>query len=121
MPKTLTEIQKEIYVFINERNWNTEHPNELITSILIELGELAEHYQWKNEYEKYSEERKKEIGYEIVDVFVYLCRLANDTGIDITKMFEEKLPELAKKYPVGGDHKKAHDEYRKNGKNKLYD
>jgi dCTP diphosphatase len=117
----MKNIQKKVDEFCKERGWLTDGPNELITSTMIELGELAEHYQWQKEFKELDETKKREIGYEFVDVIVYLCRIANRSGIDIQDMFDEKLPKLAKKYPVGGDPKKAHEEYRKNGKNKLYE
>ena len=59
-----------------------------------------------------------------VDVFFDLFRLANNSGIDIEKYFDEKIPKLEKKFPVGQTNdeiKKAHDDYRENGKNKTYD
>jgi NTP pyrophosphatase (non-canonical NTP hydrolase) len=121
MSKSLTKIQKDIDDFCEERGWNHTHPNSLITSTLIELGELAEHYQWKNEFEEYTEDEKKEIAYEFVDVFFYLSRLANKTGINIEEAFYDKLPKLAKKFPIGKDSLEANKEYRAAGKNKLYD
>lgn len=121
MNKSLKQIQKDVDSFCEERSWNHEHPNNLITATVIELGELAEHYQWDNEFKKYSETEKKEIGYEFVDVLFYLCRLANKTGVNIEEAFYDKLPKLAKKFPVGKNTLEANKEYREKGKNKLYD
>ena len=121
MSKSIQEISEIVEKFCTERNWENKDPNQLITSTFIELGELAEHYQWKNEFQKYSEEEIEEIGFEFVDVLFYLIRLANKTGIDIEKAFDKKLPKLAKKFPVGKDPTVAHNEYRKSGKNKLYE
>jgi NTP pyrophosphatase (non-canonical NTP hydrolase) len=117
----MKKIQEDVESFCKERGWGNNDPNQLITSAMIELAELAEHYQWQSKFKDFDEKEKKEIGYEFVDVLFYLCRLANKSGVDIQKSFEDKLPKLAEKYPVGKDPKKAHEEYRKNGKNKLYE
>lgn len=102
MGKTLKEIEKDIVEVTEERNWQSNDPNQLIASILIELAELAEHYQWQNNFskiDKLSEKDRKEIGYEFVDVLFYLLRLANKSNIDIEKYFYEKLPKIrTKKY-----------------------
>jgi NTP pyrophosphatase (non-canonical NTP hydrolase) len=119
--KSLKQLGAIVDKFTKERGWEHSDPNLLISSILIELGELAEHFQWKNEFETLSETKRKEIGYEFVDVIFYLLRLANKCDIDIEKYFDEKIPKLAKKYPINCNWEKAHDHYRKTGKNKLYE
>lgn len=124
MAKTLTQLTAEIKKFAEARDWTNEDPNELLTSIYIELGELAEHYQWLKEFPEFDAAKKREIGYEFVDVLIYFLRLAQQSGIDIEQMYEEKVPKLAKKFPVGADseqYQKNKREYRKSGKNKLYE
>mgnify|MGYP002682517339 CR=1 FL=1 len=70
MKKCLNDYIQEVANFAEVRGWENEDPNELLTSTVIELGELAEHYQWQKEFKKkYTEREKKEIGYEFVDVF----------------------------------------------------
>ena len=118
---SIKDLTKEVEVFCEKRGWGNEDPNQLISSILIELGELAEHYQWQHEFKELTEKEKREIGYEYVDVLFYFLRLASNSGIDIEKYFYEKLPKLKKKFPVGKDVKEAHREYREKGKNKTYD
>lgn len=102
MAKTLQEIEKEVVRICKKRNWNNTDPNQLISSILIELAELAEHFQWQNDFSEIdhlSESEKRELGYEFVDVLFYLLRLAHRSNIDIEKYFYEKLPLIeAKKY-----------------------
>lgn len=124
MAKSLREITEIIDNFGNERGWKNDDPNQLISSILIELGELAEHYQWKNSFSKLDAAKKQELGYEFVDVVIYLFRLASKSGIDIEKYFDEKIVKLAKKFPIGlakEDYAAVKDHYRKTGKNKTYD
>ena len=122
---TIKELSDLGYKFQEDRGWKINNPNYLISSIIIELGELAEHYQWKKEFENWSEEKKKEVAFEFVDVLVYLFSLAKRSGIDdMEPYFIEKLDKLAKKWPIGTTDKEyyeKHDQYRKTGKNKTYD
>ena len=100
MPRTLKEIENEVIKVCEKRNWTNRDPNQLISSIMIELAELAEHYQWQNDFsriEKLSKKEKEEIGFEFVDVLFYLLRLAHRSGIDIEKYFYKKLPKIRKK------------------------
>lgn len=120
MSKALKDLTKEIDAFCEKRNWGNDDPNQLISSILIELGELAEHYQWSSRFQNFNDEKKTEVGYEFVDVLFYLLRLASKSGIDIEKSFNEKLPKLAKKFKPGEDWNEAHDGYRKSGKSLRY-
>ena len=118
MSKTVNQLVKDVENFCSTRDWKNDDPNQLISSILIELGELAEHYQWTSKFKDYSGEDKKEIGYEIVDVLFYLLRLAGKSGIDVEKAFSDKLQKLEAKYPVGSDWKTQHYSYRSARKNK---
>ena len=123
MSKSIQEITRQIVDFAEARGWKNENPSHLMNSIFIEMGELAEHFQWKNDFSKYknmSEDEKTQIGFEFVDVIFYLFRLAHNSGVDIEEYFDKKLPKLEEKYKIGGDYGKAHREYRKTGKNKLY-
>ena len=117
----LKELSKKGFDFQKERGWNIKDPNHLINSIIIELGELSEHYQWKNSFEKLTEVKKKEIAFEFVDVIVYLLSLSHRSGIEDLEPYFNKL---AKKWPVGTtkqEYREKHIEYRKTGKNKTYD
>ena len=102
MSKTLKEIEKDVVQVCDGRNWNNTDPNQLIASIMIELAELAEHYQWQNDFSKIDTLNKKgkdELGEEFVDVLFYLLRLSHRSGIDIEKYFYKKLPKIkTKKY-----------------------
>lgn len=119
--KSLSDLCKVVDDFCEERGWNHSDPNQLIASTLIELGELAEHYQWKKEFPKLEGDDKREVAYEFVDVLFYLIRLANNSEINLEEAFEDKLPRLAKKFPVGSKSKEQNRKYRDEGRNKLYD
>ncbi len=121
MKKSLSELTGIIETFVKERDWKGYKPNPLISSIMIELGELAEHYQWKDDFENFDEEEKLELGFEYVDVVFYLLLLASRSDIDIEKYFDLKMKKLAVKFPLGADTKTQHELYRKTGKNRRYE
>lgn len=100
MSKTLKDIENDVTQVCDDRNWSNTDPNQLIISIMIELAELAEHYQWQNGFSKIAklnDKEKTELGYEFVDVLFYLLRLAHCSEIDIEKFFYEKLPKIRNK------------------------
>lgn len=103
MSTNLESLKDKILLFREKREWKQFHnPKNLAASISIEANELMELYQWLNMEQslKYSEENKEEIGRELADIFSYLILLANDLGIDLIKVTEEKLKISEKKYPA---------------------
>jgi NTP pyrophosphatase (non-canonical NTP hydrolase) len=123
MAKSISDLSEIIKIFSEDRGWQNNDPNQLITSLIIEVGELAEHFQWKNSFEDMTTEEKEALGYEFVDVIFYLLRLAEKSGINIEEYFDKKLPKLENKFPIGQtaeDHKKVKQEYRRSGRNRLY-
>lgn len=110
--KKLTEM---IIKFRNKRNWRQFHnPKDVSLSMVLEAGEVMEHFQWKNEKEmqEHIKKHKKEIGKELADVFYWVLLMSHDLDIDIIKAIEDKMKENEMKYPV----KKAkgkHDKYDK--------
>ncbi len=121
MSKSFKEISEEVIQFCEKRNWQNANPNALISAILIELGELAENYQWDKEFKEWDSDKKEEVGFEFVDVLFYLIRLADKSGIDIEEYFYKKLPKLEKKFPIGSNSLEQNKKYRDLGKNKHYE
>lgn len=124
MGKTLKQFSEIVHNFATQRGWRNDDPNQLITSLIIEIGELSENYQWKSTFKKLSDDEKQQIGFEFVDVLFYLLQLANKSEINIEKYFDMKIKRLEEKFPLGQtteDYKKVRKVYRKTGKNKLYE
>ena len=99
MDKMLNKIKK----FRDERDWMKFHnPKDMAVSIIIEAGELLEHFQWKTNEEagSYVKKHKSEIADEIADVGLYLFELADNLNIDLLKAMSRKLEKNKKKYPV---------------------
>lgn len=102
-PKTLKELQKLAIKFRDARDWKQFHnPKDLALSIMLEAGELAEHFQWKNakEIELHIKENRQHIADEMADVLNYLLTLANDLEIDLAAAAAAKLAKNDEKYPV---------------------
>ena len=68
------------------------------------MGELLELFQWKTDEDVEAALEDKEfidaLGKEIVDVIVYLLRICDKAGIELTSVFLEKMKKNAEKYPV---------------------
>jgi len=89
-----------------------------------EVGELSEIFQWKGEVPKglpdWDEKEKEHLGEELSDVLLYLVRLSDMCGVDLSKAALRKVELNALKYPVSqckGSSKK-HTHYN-NGNNNI--
>lgn len=108
----IEELQQKVIAFRDERDWKQFHnPKDLAISLLLEAGEVLEHFQWKNEKEmkEHITKHKEAIAEEIADTFYWILLMSHDLGIDLTKAVEKKMVKNAKKYPVSkakGSHKK---------------
>lgn len=110
--RDIEKLQEMIVKFRDERDWKQFHnPKDLAISMLLEAGEVLEHFQWKTEEEQWSrvESHKQDIADELGDVFYWLLLLAHDLDIDLEKAFRDKLEKSNVKYSVEkskGSHKK---------------
>jgi hypothetical protein len=125
---TLKELIEARVKFCEARNWNDglNNSKSILLALTSELGELTDIYAWKDQYwVPKTEEEKKQAIFEMVDVFNYLGALISQIkDVDFCELYFEKMEKLAKKYPIGADdevYDKNREEYRKTGKNKLYE
>jgi NTP pyrophosphatase (non-canonical NTP hydrolase) len=53
-------------------------------ALIVEAGELAEHFQWLTQDESFNlpDDKLQDVGEELADIFVYLVRLADQLGIE---------------------------------------
>ena len=109
---TLNKLSERVLRFAKERDWEQFHaPKNLALSILIEAGELAEHFQWQTteQSEVMDEKKRHEVAMEMADVFIYLIRLAQRTDIDLLQAALDKIENNEQRYPadkVRGDSRK---------------
>ncbi|NNM61460.1 MAG: nucleotide pyrophosphohydrolase [Steroidobacteraceae bacterium] len=89
--------------FAEERDWDQFHtPKNLATAMIVEAGELLEHFQWmdRGNREDFSARQREVVSLEMADVFLYLIRLADKLGVDLIDAALRKLEVNALKYPV---------------------
>jgi len=101
--QSITDLQKMIRKFCDDRNWDQFHnPKDLSISLALEAAEVLEHFQWKNteEMAAHAKANKTDVGEELADVFYWVLLLANKLDIDLVDAFSEKMVKNEAKYPV---------------------
>lgn len=101
-PTNLQELALELRRFADERDWQQYHtPKNLAAALVVETGELLEHFQWltQDESARLSAGKKQEVAHEMADVFIYLTRLADRLDIDLLQAAGDKMILNSKKYP----------------------
>lgn len=99
----IKRLTQEIIKFRNHRNWKQFHnPKDVSLSLVLEAGEVMEHFQWKNaeEIKDYVKKNKKEISEELADVLYWVLLLSHDLNIDVEKALDKKMKINNEKYPV---------------------
>ena len=101
--KYIDELQHRLLMFARDRDWEQFHaPKNIAMALAVEAGELMEHFQWLSEAqsESLSEDKRREVGYELADVFIFTLRLAQRLGVDLPQLVEEKIAINERKYPA---------------------
>ena len=99
----IERLQEMVVKFRDERDWKQFHnPKDLAISMVLEAGEVLEHFQWKTEEEQWNriKSHKSDIADELGDVFYWLLLIAHDLNIDLEKAFTNKLAKSNEKYSV---------------------
>lgn len=93
----ISELQKKILEFRDERNWAQFHNGkDVAISLSVEASELLELFLWKQP----GEADRARLTEELADVFYGVLLLAKEYEIDLKKALLDKLDQNAKKYPV---------------------
>ncbi len=101
----IKKLTKLLVDFRDKRDWKKFHtPLNLAISLQLEVAELLEHFQWKDNNQFLKEyknpKKKEEVKKEIADIFAYLLFLAHALNIDLEEALLDKMKENEKKYPV---------------------
>jgi len=102
----MSDIKKltgKIIKFRDERDWKQFHnPKDVALSLVLEAGEVVEHFQWRNkeEIDKYIETNKADIGEELADVLYWVLLMSHDLKIDILDALDKKIKKNEDKYPL---------------------
>lgn len=100
---SIDQLRARVNQFVEERDWAQFHsPKNLAMAMIVEAGEVVEHFQWMTEEgsRKLSAEKKEQVGQELSDTLVYLLRIAEVCDIDLLEAANKKISLNAKKYPV---------------------
>lgn len=103
MTDTLLDLKERLRCFSAERDWAPYHaPKNLAMALIVEAGELVEHFQWLTEQESaaLSAQEHVEVAAEMADVLLYLVKLADKLDIDLYAAALNKIERNAEKYPA---------------------
>ena len=92
----IQRLASEIKKFADARDWEQFHtPKNLSMAVAGEAGELVAEFQWltaeQSSRSNMSSEKLKDVELEIADVAIYLIRLADVLGVDISEVVRKKL------------------------------
>lgn len=103
MADSLFDLSRQLGQFAKDREWMQFHsPKNLASALVVEAGELLEHFQWLTEAQSraLSPEKRDAVGAEVADVLLYLIQLADALGVDPIAAAQSKLKLNELKYPV---------------------
>jgi NTP pyrophosphatase (non-canonical NTP hydrolase) len=92
----INDLKSEIRAFADARDWEQFHtPKNLSMAVAGEAGELVAEFQWltaeQSTRSNMSQDKLKDVELEIADVAIYLIRLADVLGVDISEVVRKKL------------------------------
>lgn len=102
---SIAELTSQIRGFAESRDWQQFHTSRnLVLALIGEIGELAAEFQWIGDVaideSLQDPNKRKAVGSELADVFIYLLRLADITGIDLVEELRKKMTINEQRYPV---------------------
>jgi len=108
----IAELQVKLRNFAHARDWEQFHtPKNLAMALSGEVGELVEIFQWltpEEAREVMDGQRSTDVEDELADVFIYLLRMADVLGVDLTQAAHAKIDRNELRYPTHPDAEKAH-------------
>lgn len=101
----LKTIEHKLITFSDKRDWDQFHSvKNLSMALSVECAELVEIMQWMSEEESNqlnsTHEKHTRVKEEIADIFLYLVRICQKTGVDLEEAALLKIEKNELKYPV---------------------
>ena len=96
-------LARALQQFADARDWGPFHsPKNLASALIVEAGELLEHFQWLTEDQsrQLAPDTRQAVAHEMADVLLYLVQLSTVLGIDLMDAAHTKMALNAQKYPV---------------------
>ncbi len=103
MSDSISDLTARIQAFVDAREWRKYHnAKDLAVAISAEAGELMQHFVWQQDeqIEKRLENHREEIASEIADVAILLFEFADNLGMKLGEVMEEKIARNDVRYPV---------------------
>lgn len=113
-PNPLAPLRQRLLQFAQARDWLQFHsPKNLSCALVVEAGELLEHFQWLTDEESrnLTGAKRDAVAAEMADVFIYLLQLSNAMDVDLVQAAEQKIALNEQRYPAE----------RARGHNRKYD
>ena len=102
---SLEEASRAVRAFCSVRDWDQFHaPKNLAIGIVTEAAELLSHFRFVPDESSaqllLDPAKRQDVADELADVFFFVLRFAERSGIDLAKALETKLAKNAERYPV---------------------
>ncbi|MBI2731877.1 MAG: nucleotide pyrophosphohydrolase [Aquabacterium sp.] len=100
---SIQQLAQRLQHFADARDWGQFHsPKNLASALIVEAGELLEHFQWMTEAQSrnLADEQKQAVAHEMADVLLYLVQLSSALGVDLMAAAREKMALNESRYPV---------------------
>jgi len=99
----IKQIQEQLSEFASDRDWEQFHtPKNLTMALSVEASELVEIFQWltPEQSSNLNDKQINAVNEEVADVAIYLLRLCDVLGINLSDVVENKIKVNGDKYPV---------------------
>lgn len=96
-------LRQRLREFARARDWEQFHsPKNLAMALIVEAGELLEHFQWLTEAQSAAlpPDTREAVAGELADVLLYLVMLADRLGVDLGEATQRKLTANEVRYPA---------------------
>lgn len=103
MSDSISALTTQIQTFVDDRDWRKFHTaKDLAVAIAAEAGELMQHFVWQQDeqIENRLEKNRAEIASEIADVAILLFEFADNLGMKLGEVIEEKIAYNNVRYPI---------------------
>ena len=102
---SIAELTRIVRAFADSRDWQQFHTvRNLVLALVGETGELAAEFQWIGDDEVGNAlqdlTKREAVSSELADVFIYLLRLADVTGIELAEELKKKIAINEERYPA---------------------
>jgi NTP pyrophosphatase (non-canonical NTP hydrolase) len=103
MTDTLPQLAERLQQFADARDWQRFHsPKNLASALVVEAGELLEHFQWLTEDQsrQLDASQREAVALEMADVLLYLVQLSSAVGVDLMDAARRKVAINEQRFPI---------------------